>query len=241
MTTAAPCHPAGRPPIRRPSGRTIGRSIELPRRGRWTRSWPLGATFAAAASAMETAASAAISTPGAALVPDGELIVLRLKPSPWMMLSGVWIPLLAGTAFLLDVLGLGVEVGRGVATRLPVLGWTWGQSLSRLGGAVVFACILVIAWRFFEWLAATYVLTDRRIIVRVGVLNQTTVDAPLRRIQHVALHRTVEQRALALGTLTFSTAGVGGEFAWAMISRPEERLRIVRETIERYARNGGDV
>ena len=197
------------------------------------------ASLAAASSSAETGATPAAST-GSLTIPDGELIILRFKPSLWMLVSRLWIAIFIGAMLAVNALArLGLVPP--VTTRLPVVGWTLGQTLSRIGLVILVMCLGVAAWRFVEWWNAIYVLTDRRLVVQTGVLRQTIVDAPLRRIQHVSLHRDVEQRALSLGTLLFSTAGPFGEFSWYMISHPEQRLRIVRETIERYARNGHGV
>ncbi|MGE3108141.1 MAG: PH domain-containing protein [Phycisphaerales bacterium] len=172
---------------------------------------------------------------GTLVIPDGELIILRIKPSLWYIVSRVWVLILLGAVLASSALST-VGTIAGVATPLPFIGWTLAQAVSRLGVMILFASATVVIWRFLEWWCKTYVLTDRRIVVQTGVLRQTTIDIPLRRIQHVALHRNIEQRVLGLGTLIFSTAGPSGEFAWLTISHPAERLQTVRQAIERYGR-----
>jgi len=130
-----------------------------------------------------------------------------------------------------------------VGQELPhvsLFGWTLPNLLARFGLLIALACLGASLWRACLWWSRSYVLTDRRVVTQSGVFRQTTTDAPLRKIQHVSVHRGVEQRVFGVGTLFFSTAGVGGEFAWHLISRPHQRLVIVRETIERYARGGGE-
>lgn len=181
---------------------------------------------------------------GTITIPQGELIILRIKPSLWMLVSGLVLPWTAGLALWLGLLDLPVRmlVGAG-GNSLPhvtVLGWTLPSVLARFGLLLVLLCLGLTGWRLAEWWSRSYVLTDRRVVTQSGVFRQSTIDAPLRKIQHVSVHRGVEDRALGIGTLVFATAGIGGEFAWRLISRPHQRLVIVRETVDRFARSGGE-
>lgn len=198
---------------------------------------------AANMAAASPAANSTVSPSAAArsiVIPEGELIILRIKPSLWMLATRVWVVVFIGVLLTFHLLDAWLGFTSRVITRLPIVNWTLSHAISRLGVALLIVSAGVVIWRFLEWWNKTYVLTDRRIVVQTGVLRQTIIDAPLRRIQHVSLHRGVEERALSIGTLVFSTAGPAGEFAWLQIAHPEQRLRIVRETLERYARGGPD-
>ena len=194
--------------------------------------------MAAAAPAVQQDVAAPRS--GSIVIPDGELIILRIKPSLWMLFSGLFIPYVVGLLLAFGIFDAVTGLSRGISFRLPIIDWTFSLFLSRLGAAVVLVCLAISIGRLVEWWARIYVLPDRRIVIQSGALRQVTIDFPLRRIQHVSMVRNVENRVLSVGSLRFSTAGPTGEFAWHMISRPEHRLRIVRESIERYARNGSD-
>jgi hypothetical protein len=66
------------------------------------------------------------------------------------------------------------------------------------------------------------------------------VEIPLARVQQVMLYKSLRERVCGLGTPGVSSAGSGDvSFVfWNMVSRPEERMRVMRETIDRYAGNG---
>jgi membrane protein YdbS with pleckstrin-like domain len=201
-----------------------------------------GAALAAASPAAEP--QVATVREGAITIPEGELIILRIKPSLWMLVSGLFLPWTVGLVLWLRLLDTPVSMvlgaGGNVLPHVSVLGWTLPGFLSRFGLFLVLLCLAATLWRFAEWWSRSYVLTDRRVVTQTGVLRQSTIDAPLRKIQHVSVHRGLEERALGVGTLVFATAGIGGEFQWYQISRPHQRLVIVRETIERYARGGSE-
>lgn len=66
-------------------------------------------------------------------------------------------------------------------------------------------------WPFLTWYGRSYVLTDRRLIVRDGVLSRRGLDIPLARVIGSSATRTVLQRIFRCGRLTISTAGQYGE------------------------------
>lgn len=66
-------------------------------------------------------------------------------------------------------------------------------------------------WPFLTWYGRSYVLTDRRLIVRDGVMSRRGVDIPLARVIGSSTTRTVLQRMLRCGRLTISTSGQYGE------------------------------
>jgi uncharacterized membrane protein YdbT with pleckstrin-like domain len=62
---------------------------------------------------------------------------------------------------------------------------------------------------FLRWRATTYSLTNRRLVMRTGVLNKVSVDLPLWRINDVSTQRSLGDRMLGCGTLVAQTAGEG--------------------------------
>lgn len=82
-------------------------------------------------------------------------------------------------------------------------------------GAVVVLCLLVVAiWvlrPFLRWYTTTYTLTDRRVLIRRGILTQSGRDIPLARVTDVAFRRTIWQRMVRAGTLILESAGEQGQ------------------------------
>jgi hypothetical protein len=82
-----------------------------------------------------------------------------------------------------------------------------------------------------------YVLTDRRIIRRMGVLRMSIFESPLRNIQHTSVYARLRERLFGLGTIAFATAGSDAfDALWVMVRRPFDVHRTVNEAIRRYGR-----
>ncbi|MFG0253392.1 MAG: PH domain-containing protein [Phycisphaerales bacterium JB038] len=162
---------------------------------------------------------------------EGEVVILNLRPHPLYI---VLQPLgtLAALVILTAVAYWIISLGPSSAGGMPLLG---------LGGLLVLARL---GWSYLEWFNRIYVLTDRRVIRRKGVLRVSVFQAPLRRIQHLTLYFSIRERAFQLGTVGFSTAGTGiPEAYWIMVAKPVEVHRIIQETIDKYsgaAPPGGD-
>lgn len=152
----------------------------------------------------------------AALVPEGEAVVLRIKPSVLSIAARhLW-----WHAVVFAALGGAIA---GVADP-------W-RGRAALALAATFA--LVVVWDALVWASRAYVLTDRRIAAMGGVLRRWGVSVPLDRVQHVVLSRTIAERLTGLGSLGVATAGTGEiELAWVMIDRPRGTLARVRERVD---------
>jgi uncharacterized membrane protein YdbT with pleckstrin-like domain len=168
-------------------------------------------------------------------VPEGELVILRLRPHPLFIVLAVLGPLAASVVsawVLWWVSGRSFHFVGNAVLEVPSLGRWW---MAPAGVA-----LLALGWQVLEWWCRGYLLTDRRVVRVSGVLRQTVVEVPLARVQQVMMYRSVRERVCGLGTPGVSSAGSGGAsyLFWNMVSRPEERMRIVRETVARYAGNG---
>ena len=135
----------------------------------------------------------------------------------------------------------------------PPQGWPWGASLAvtlallairitwlpwselaayAMGAAVASGRLL---WQCLEWWGLVYVLTDRRVVRRAGVLQVSVFEAPLRNIQHTSIFQPFRERVFSLGSIGFATAGsdVFDAF-WVMIRQPFAVHKVVVEAIQRY-------
>ena len=106
----------------------------------------------------------------------------------------------------LALIGIGALVGAGTAV-VPTDYRPFGQVVVlMLGGALAgWACVRP----FLRWRSTTYSLTNRRLVMRTGVLNKVSVDLPLWRINDVSTQRSLGDRMLGCGTLVAQTAGEG--------------------------------
>lgn len=101
---------------------------------------------------------------------------------------------------------------------------------------IILACI---AWRY-----TAYALTNKRALLRHGVLSRHIVDSPHSSIVNVVLHQTFLERIFRCGTVIFSTAAAGagmvsrrkllglGVVMWWALPEPVEVRRRVQEIID---------
>lgn len=74
----------------------------------------------------------------------------------------------------------------------------------------------------------TYTITTRRLVVRVGLLSRELYECRLDRVQNVSYRQSLLERALAIGTVSFETAGESGfDFTFAGVEEPGHVVRAV--------------
>ncbi len=115
----------------------------------------------------------------------------------------------AKALILPSIVLIGVAASTGVGIALMPAAW---QPVGPIT-AIALGLLLVIAWvlvPFLRWRTTTYSVTDRRIITRQGILNQTGHDLPLMRINDVSYRRSLVDRMLGCGTLRIQTAAENG-------------------------------
>jgi uncharacterized membrane protein YdbT with pleckstrin-like domain len=154
------------------------------------------------------------------LLGDGEEVVLAMRPHWKEMVWPVIILLVLSplATFLFFV------VPDGSARR-------W------LRLAIVVVAVLVIlrwvVWPFLVWLTTSYVVTDRRLITRVGVIARLGRDMPLSRVNDVTFeHSSLLERLLRCGTLVVESAGERGQLVLRDVPRVEEVQRDVYRLAE---------
>ncbi|MBJ7288217.1 PH domain-containing protein [Williamsia sp.] len=131
------------------------------------------------------------------ILADGEHVVLHRHPH-WKCL------VLPTIVFLL------VTAAAGVAG-----GYTTSSSLSGTGELVVWVVIAavwlaLVVWFFLRplisWRTTHFVLTDRRVTFRNGILTRSGIDIPLQRINSVEFRHGLVDRMLRTGTLIIESA-----------------------------------
>lgn len=109
------------------------------------------------------------------------------------------------------------------------------QTWLRLAVVVVALLVLLrwVLWPFLVWLTTAYVITDRRLITRVGVIARLGRDMPLSRVNDVTFeHSNLFERMLGCGTLTVESAGERGQLVLRDVPRVEEVQRDVYRLAE---------
>jgi uncharacterized membrane protein YdbT with pleckstrin-like domain len=88
---------------------------------------------------------------------------------------------------------------------------SWDPSAKRVIFAVIGTIWLVVVgwltlWPFLGWLTTHFVITDRRVMFRHGVLTRSGIDIPLARINSVEFRHRIVDRVLRTGTLIIESA-----------------------------------
>ena len=180
----------------------------------------------AAAPATAAPAVPASAVPGsvqAVLSPD-EIVILVLRPSVlYIVLSSLGT--LAASAVI-------------AATLAWASTFAW-SAWSEPGGIAVGVLLAAarLTWGWLDWYTHAFVLTDRRVIARRGVLRTALYEAPLVMIQNTVVVQSLRERIFGLGTIGFATAGRSTFDAyWETVRRPFVVHGQVLDAIRRYDR-----
>jgi uncharacterized membrane protein YdbT with pleckstrin-like domain len=126
-----------------------------------------------------------------------ERVVLHRHPH-WKRLIGPVLVLLLGTAL--------AAFGAAVVNQTD-----WDPMAKRIVLAVIAVVWLIVVawltlWPFLTWRATHFVITDRRVMFRHGLLTRAGIDIPLARINSVEFRHGLLDRMLRTGTLIIESA-----------------------------------
>lgn len=131
------------------------------------------------------------------LLADGENVVLHRHPH-WKRLIAPVLALLVFTALAAFLAALVSRTG-------------WQPTAKTVISAVIAAIWALLAgWLtvrpFLAWLTTHFVITDRRVMYRHGVLSRAGIDIPLARINSVEFTHRLRDRLVRTGTLIIESA-----------------------------------
>ena len=139
------------------------------------------------------------------LLNEGEFVVLDLRPHWWV---------LAGSAIV-----LALSLAAAVAASIVVPGVAHDPVL-----IVSLVAVLVALGRFIRrytrWGTTTMVLTNERLVVRMGLFAKAGREIPLERISDISYHQSLFERIIGAGDLFVDSVGDGGRQVLRMVPRP---------------------
>ena len=138
------------------------------------------------------------------LINEGETLVLDLKPHWWFF----WKHILAGAIVLIVLI---LYVG-------PAGSPSWGKWPIAIG-ILVYAGFVVE--KYFTWSYTHFVLTDRRVISRSGIVSKRGTEIPLERINNINFHQRLIDRIIGAGDLDIESAGKDGQSHFDFIRHPD--------------------
>lgn len=152
------------------------------------------------------------------LLSKGEEIVFDVHHHPVVL----WAPLLLVLVYTAAWLAL--------LFMVDFLGRGWWL----LGGAVLLLVLLaVLAWKIEVWLHANLVLTNQRLIYRVGVLSRRAWEIPLSSISDVSMIQTFLGRAIGAGDLVIKSSTQNGKTPYFMLRHPDRLKQKILEQVHR--------
>jgi uncharacterized membrane protein YdbT with pleckstrin-like domain len=155
------------------------------------------------------------------LINEGENVVLDLKPH-WFFF---WKHIVIGGAilvvFFLWVVPLQSAGG-------SVTGWIFAIGLLVYAGFVV--------EKYLVWTYTHFVLTDRRVISRSGIVSKRGTEIPLERINNIDFHQGLLLRLIGAGDLDIESAGKDGQSHFDNVRHPDMVQQEIYRQMEANAR-----
>ena len=154
----------------------------------------------------------------------GEQVIFEGHPS-WRSILGFYIKgilITAGIALLVGLVTMALddEVDKGLVTIVAIAG-----------------VAITILTGFIKRIATDYVITDRRLHIKRGIVSRDIKETRLVRVQNVNYSQSVLQRALQIGDVDFDTAaGDDYNFVFTGVAQPED----VVHQVDRATRLAGD-
>jgi uncharacterized membrane protein YdbT with pleckstrin-like domain len=141
------------------------------------------------------------------LIQQGETVALDLRPHWWYFSRNIFtgIPLLILVLLLLN----------------------WDDSGFVKDASTWIIVLLLVAWagwlvlKYFQWTMTYFVVTDRRVIYRTGVISKKGVEIPLERINNINFHQRVIDRIIGAGDLDIESAGRDGQTHFDFVRHPD--------------------
>lgn len=138
--------------------------------------------------------------------------------------------LLAGETFLMLVI---LAVAGAGLWYLWLLDEPWAEIASYVVlGVAALALLLLWLVPLLVWRSTVYILTNRRLIKRYGVLSKHGRSVPLARINDVSFSKSLLGRIMRYGTLEVQSAGEQGLMTLEQVPRVEALQSLVYRQID---------
>lgn len=108
----------------------------------------------------------------------------------------------------------------------------WGTLLLCLAGVG----FLILGWRWLRNMAASYEVTDQRLIVRRGILIRTVDEIELYRVKDVRLEYSLLNQLVDIGTIALTSSDpstAGAKFVLRDVPMARDRREGLRGLVER--------
>jgi hypothetical protein len=114
---------------------------------------------------------------------------------------------------------------------------TFGTLMGIAAAALIIGGLGVLGWHILRYLNQEYVLTNRRVIQVQGVLNKTSMDSSLEKINDARLEQSLFGRMFGFGDLEILTAADTGVDRFQMIRNPIGFKKAMLDAKHEYERD----
>ncbi|MGZ8752032.1 MAG: PH domain-containing protein [Acidimicrobiia bacterium] len=155
------------------------------------------------------------------LINEGETVVLDLKPHWFFFIKNIVFGAVLALVFIVWIGPLG-----GLGDEY--VGWPLAAVFVGYAGWVVY--------RYFVWAYTHFVLTDRRVISRSGIVSKRGTEIPLERINNIDFSQRLLERALGAGDLSIESAGREGQSHFENVRHPDAVQQEIYRQMETNAK-----
>lgn len=115
---------------------------------------------------------------------------------------------------------------------------------SFFGFFVPIAALVWLAWmvvRYFSWTKTYFVVTNKRVIFRTGIIARKGVEIPLDRVMNINFEQRIFERIIGVGNLEVQSAGEQGTSTFNFVNHPDEVQRTIYEKMEEREKTQSDM
>ena len=161
------------------------------------------------------------------LLNDNEMVSVDLHPHWWFLAGPIVVMTSAIAAAVVTLI-----VTEPDSTTRTVAAWA---SI----GAMALSALWLIS-RYGRWLTTHFVITNRRVIFRTGLLTKRGIEIPIDRVNTVHFHQGVLERLVGTGDLLIESGGETGQQRFTDIRQPDRVQRVIHaEMAERESAGRG--
>ena len=153
------------------------------------------------------------------LLNDNETVSVDLHPHWWFLAAPAIAIVAAIVAGVVTLVATEVD-----STWRTVAGW------ATIAAIVVSACWLLS--RYGRWMTTHFVITNRRVIFRTGLLTKRGIEIPIDRVNTVYFHQSIWERVLGVGDLLIESGGETGQQRFTDIRQPDRVQRVLHAEME---------
>ena len=99
--------------------------------------------------------------------------------------------------------------------------------------ALAIGWLLLVARGLIRWWTTQHVITNERVIHRMGLISKTGKEIPLEVVNDVAFNQTAFERIFGTGDVLIESAGTHGQTRYTDIPKPEHIQSVIYQARER--------